>query len=414
MRTLLVLDMSYTLSMFNKFQLNEALESRSLGSFFEQVVSVHPLAYLQDGKEQTLGRPSFKRIYPNHIFISGKLAAFRILKHFPVLNFICAQAQLFRYLHKICVKYQVTVIRIGDPYYLGILGLLLARPLGIPLVIRVCANYDEFVRVSGKPMMPRLLKYRWLEKRIERFVFSRCDLIAGANEDNLRYALANGGREAYFSIFRYGNLIHRSHWCDPLMRPSAYSILTELGLGNATFVVTIARLEPMKRIDHVLRVISILKERGRDVHALIIGGGSERQVLEKAAAAIGVGRRVVFAGNRSQDWIATVLPQAAVILSPHMGRALAEAALAAVPIVAYDFDWQRELVIDGENGYLVRDGNWFEMANKIEILIDHSALAETMGKNARKRVEGMMNPKALELHERQEYETLFSRFKYKK
>ena len=285
--------------------------------------------------------------------------------------------------------------------------------LKAPLAVRVGCRFDEIFRVTGKPLMPRLFRFRWVEKVIERFVFPRCDLIAGANEDNMHYALENGGRADVATVFRYGNLIHANHWQEPNIRASADTILAELGLTGEKFVATIARLEPIKCVEDVIRVVAELIRRGYCVKGLIIGDGVLRKKLESVTVVLGVGNDVIFAGNRAQEWIAAVLPRATAIISPQMGRALTEAALAGVPIVAYDYDWQREVVIDGQTGYLVPNRDWTELSNKTENILTDPVNGKRMGANAREKILKIMNPERLELHEQNEYSKLFKRFSTK-
>ena len=188
-------------------------------------------------------------------------------------------------------------------------------------------------------MMPGLFFFRWIEKFVEQFVFPRCDLVAGANEDNLQYALENGGRSSAATIFRYGNLIHQNHWQSPDSREGADSKLEEYGLTSKPFLATVARLEPVKRVADVIRVVAELNQRGHQIDVLIVGDGVLRGELERLATELNVEEAVKFAGERNQEWLASVLPRAVAIISPQMGRALAEAALAGVPIIAYDFSW---------------------------------------------------------------------------
>ena len=258
--------------------------------------------------------------------------------------------------------------------------------------------------------MPRLFRFRWLEKIIEKLVFSRCDLIAGANEDNMRYALENGGAPNRATIFRYGNLIDASHWKQPGLRANADKELAEFGLAHELFVITICRLEPMKYVEDVIRVVAELVRRGYCVKSLIVGDGTFREELECLAATLGVRNEVIFTGYRTQEWIATILPRAIAIISPHMGRALTEAALAGVPIVAYDYDWQREVVIDGQTGYLVAHKDWMGLLRKTESVLTHPGNGKKMGENAREMILKMMDPQRLELHEQNEYIKMFRRF----
>jgi len=403
MRAILILDMSYTLKMFKERQQEQALESRKLGGYFGRVISVHPLAGLFDSGDERFGAPVITQLDESHVFVEGKIGVNRIWNIIPPLNFLLAQIRLIRILIEMNRDVKVDVIRIGDPYYLGLMGWLLAKLIRVPLVVRVCFRYDEIVRVTGKPVMPRLFRFRWVEKLVERFVFPRCDLIAGANEDNMRYALENGGRSEVATIFRYGNLIHVNHWQEPSIRENADKILVEQGLLEQKFVVTVARLEPMKSVEDAIRVVAELNRRGHCVKGLIVGDGTLKKELEHLATTLGAVNAVIFAGNRTQEWLATVLPRATVIISPHMGRALTEAALAGVPIVAYNYDWQREVVVDGETGYLVSNKDWMGLSDKTEHILTHPASGKIMGKNAREKVLEMMNPERLEHHEQNEY-----------
>lgn len=410
MRAILILDTSYTLKMYKERQLEQALDSRKLGRYFGRVISVHPLSGLFESGDGRFGEPVITQLDESHVFVEGKIGVNRVWSFIPPLNFILAQFRLIRLLILMCRETKVDVIRIGDPYYLGLMGLLLARLMKVPLAIRVGGRYDEIVRVTGRPMMPGLFKFRWIEKFIERLVFPRCDLIAGVNEDNMCYALENGGRSDVATIFRYGNLIHANHWQEPNSRASADNELAEHGLTGKKFVVTVARLESVKRVEDVIRAVAELNRRGHCVKCLIVGDGILREELGRLATKLGVENAVVFAGNRTQAWLASVLPRAVAIISPQMGRALTEAALAGVPIVAYDFDWQREVVVDGQTGYLVSNKDWMGLADKTEHILTHHIIGKKMGENAREKVLEMMNPERLERHEQNEYTKTLKRF----
>jgi glycosyltransferase involved in cell wall biosynthesis len=410
MRAILILDTSYTLKMFRERQLEQALESRKLGGYFAKVISVHPLAGLLESGGGQFGDPVITHLDDDHVFVEGKIGISPTWRFLPPLNLLLAQIRLARLLIRMARAAEVDLVRIGDPYYLGIMGLMLARFLKVPLVIRVGFRFDEIVRATGKPVMQRLFMFRWIEKIVERLVFPRCDLIAGANEDNMRYALENGGRSKVATIFRYGNLIHPCHWRKPNNRENANQTLTELGLLDVNFAVTVARLDPMKYVEDALRVFAELIRRGNDVKLLLVGDGLLRGELESLANTLDIKNEVVFVGFQSQEWLAAVLPRATVILSPHMGRALTEAALAGVPVVAYDYDWQREVVVDGETGFLVPHKDWMGLSDKVEHILNHPNDGKIMGKKVRKKISDMMNPEKLDWHEKNEYSKLLAQF----
>lgn len=409
MRAILILDMSYILKMFRERQLEQALESRKLAGYFGKVISVHPLAGLFEAGDKRFGDPVITKLDDSHVFVEGKVGVRQAWRFLAPLNFLLSQARLVRLLLKMAREAKVDAIRVGDPYYIGLMGLMLSWLLRVPLVIRIGSNWDKCYEETGKSAMPRLFKKRWVEKIIERFVLKRADLVAGANLDNLNHAIANGARKEFTTLFRYGNLLHPSHQVCPNQRPSVDDVLKGMGLFASKFAMYIGRLEQVKMPDHVIMVIAELKKKGYNLKVLMVGDGSMKEDLIISAKKLNIEKEVIFVGNKNQQWIAGVLPHATVALSPHTGRALTEAALGGVPIVAYDIDWQSELIKTGQTGELVEYNNWSAMADATMKILDNPIYAEGMGRNVRKAVMEMMDPGKLCEHERNEYEKLFDR-----
>lgn len=404
-RAIMLFDMSFTLPMFRERQLHHVLESRKLGGYFGQVISVHPLAGHLEKPRKRFGKPSVTMLDDSHWFVEGAIGVSRLLVWLPPLNLLLAQARLFIMLRRMAREAKVDVIRIGDPYYLGIFGWSLSRILGVPLVIRACSDYDLLYATSGKAIFPKLFRFRFVEKRIEKFIFPRCDMVAGANQKNLDYAVANGALPERGVVFRYGNLIHPIHFSEPMTRGSVTQLRHELGLDGA-FLMTVSRFERVKQPEDNLYVLSELRAAGKDVTFLFIGDGSMRQELEVLANRLGVEEYVRFAGNRSQAVIANLLPHACLVLSPHMGRGLTEACLASAAIVAYDYDWQGEIIRSGATGELVENGNWQKMAERALWLLQNPNEAARLGAAARRLALQMMNPEILNRYEILAYENL--------
>jgi glycosyltransferase involved in cell wall biosynthesis len=413
-RKLLVFETAWTLEMVRERHLEHSITCRDLGGFFHHVWSVHPFATLltSDGWAPRFGRPVVSELAPRHSFVEGKIGRFAWLRAVFPLNFLLAQVGLWLFLWRLIHKEKISVIRVGDPLYLGLFGWTLARMSGIPLVVRIGANYDELRRFTGKPVAPRLMFNQLVEKRVEHFVFRRADLVAGANQDNLNFALANGARSDRSTLFRYGNLIDQRHFVEPADRGGGGALLTELGLAPKRFTITVSRLEAVAAVKHpedVVRALASLRERGHDIKSLIVGDGRLRQTLVELARELGVEDALVLAGNRDQGWLSEVLPLALACVSPHAGRALSEAALAGLPIVAYDVDWQRELIETGVTGFLVPYRDWQAMADSVDRIIEQPDLAMKLGANLRERALRMLDPATLDAHEREEYRKLIAK-----
>lgn len=412
MRKILVLDASYSLETIKSCKLEDSITCRDLNGFFQHVWTVHPFATLVTSESWTskYGKPEWHTINASHTFIEGKIGRFSSLRWIPPLNFLLSQIGIFVTLYKLIKKEKISVIRAGDPLYLGLFGWLLARLLKIPLVIRVGGNYDKICETTGHAMMPRIFFSRKIEKWFERFILSHADLVAGANQDNLNFALKNGARPEYSTLFRYGNLINKHHFTTPDNRPDGAYLLKELGVEPKKFLLYIGRLETVKHPDHVIKILADIRKRGYDIKAVLAGKGECLQALINLSNELGVLNEVVLCGNKDQEWLAQVIPLAAAVVSPHTGRALLEVALGGVPIAAYDIDWQSELIETGITGELVPYADSKKFADAVERFLSNAGYSEFTGSAVRKRALDIMDPVILNEHERSEYLKLLNRY----
>lgn len=404
---LLTLDSDYSLHTIRSKHLEHELLCTDLMGFFEHVWTVHPLvgASPDEPAESSVGRPTTTVMTSRHTVVEGKVALSARLRRLAGLNFVLAQGALLIELHRLIRVQEISVIRVGDPYYLAVVGFVLARLHSIPLVIRVNGNYDLIYQNVGALAYPRLFRRRWVEKRIERALLSRAELVAGGNQNNLDYALANGARLERATLFRIGTLIDPAHFVDPAIRPS---LREELGLGTRPFIVCVGRLEPVKYPQDVLQVLARCHAYEPRLAAVLVGDGSLRGELQTLARQLGLEQDVIFAGPRDQSWIAQVLSTATIIVAPDAGRSLVEGALSGTPIVAYDYEWHSELLSSGHTALLVPYRDVAAMSEAVRRLLGDRRWAAAIGQRARDAVLVAMDPDRLVNHERHEYERVLS------
>ena len=411
-KKLLVLDASYSLEDITKRGILSSVLCRDLDRYFKHVWTVHPFATIVTTPQWTekFGKPVWHTLAPAHTFIEGKIGRFAWLKWFSPLNFFIGQLGLFISLRRLIKKENIKVIRVGEMLYLGLFGWLLSKLCKIPFVVRVGGNYDKIFESTGQPLQKRFFITRRIEKKVERFVLKRADLVAGANQDNLNFALASGARKEFSTIFRYGNLLYEGHFTDPEKREEGQTLLDELEIRANAFLLYVGRLEKVKHPDHVVQALAAVRKNGHDVKGLLVGGGTMTEELKEKAIALGVQDQVAFAGNKDQEWLSRIIPLAAVVLSPHTGRSLSEAALGAAPVVAYDIDWQSEIIENNVTGLLVTYPEQSLFNEATERLLNDTAFAKKMGEALRRKASDMLDPKKLNEHEISEYEALNKRF----
>ncbi len=151
---------------------------------------------------------------------------------------------------------------------------------------------------------------------------------------------------------------------------------------------TVGRLAPEKQYPLLLKSLSILKNRGIEFIALIVGDGPDRKPLESLAKKMSLTDRIRFLGQRND--VIQLLELMDVFVFSSGGEAfsitLLEAMAAAKPIVAFDVKGVDEAIVTHETGFLVSFGDVEEFANKVKLLLESPELALRMGKSGFERV----------------------------
>lgn len=147
-------------------------------------------------------------------------------------------------------------------------------------------------------------------------------------------------------------------------------------------VLVIARLVRRKGLDWLIRAMGRLP---RSVRLEVIGDGPEREPLRRLAAPLPHG--VTFAGHLDEDEKMRRLASADLFVLPSLhegfGLVLLEAMRAGLPVVASDSGGPRDVVAEGESGYLVPPGDEATLAERIGRLAADAGLRARMGAAAR-------------------------------
>lgn len=157
------------------------------------------------------------------------------------------------------------------------------------------------------------------------------------------------------------------------------------------YVLSVGRLDPMKRVDLLLRSLSHCR---RPVTARIVGDGPDRGRLEALASELGIADRVEFAGRVDDDRLLELYARAsAVFYAPFdedYGYITIEAFRSGRPLVTTDDSGGvLEFVRDGENGYVCSAGDVGALADRLDRLHGDGALALRLGAAGRESVAGI-------------------------
>jgi glycosyltransferase involved in cell wall biosynthesis len=140
-------------------------------------------------------------------------------------------------------------------------------------------------------------------------------------------------------------------------------------------LIYVGRLSPVKQLGQFVTIVDSMRHFVPNIRAVIVGDGSLRRELQTCTERLGLTENVEFLGRRRDVEVILARSKVFVLTSKSEGLSIAMAeAMAAgvVPVVANVGDLA-DLVVDGENGYLVEPGNIEEYTSKaISLLYDES------------------------------------------
>jgi glycosyltransferase involved in cell wall biosynthesis len=252
------------------------------------------------------------------------------------------------------------------------------------------ANAYGRMAAGPKPSFPVLVSERCVDTwkagwqlRVDRWLAPRTARLIGNSR-----SVADFYRNQGFPADRL-TVIHNGMDLPTAAPRHRDEIRRELGIpAGGRVIAYVGRLARQKRVQDLIWGFELIRVMEDEVQFLIIGDGPERASLERFAQNLGIGSRVRFLGHRSDA--SSLLPAFDLfwLASDFEGlsNSVMEAMAAGLPVVASDIPPNRELVVDGETGYLVPVGDRVAFAQFGQKLLSDSTLAEQLGRAGRERI----------------------------
>jgi len=158
---------------------------------------------------------------------------------------------------------------------------------------------------------------------------------------------------------------------------------------DSSKIICISRLTDRKGINYLIEAFEKLKND--KFKLVIVGEGNQKEELEKMVENLKISNRVEFLGRVEHSKLPEVYRWAGVFVLPSlnegMSNTMLEALASGLPLIATDTGGTRELINDGENGFIIKMKDSDDIKEKIEKLMNNRELQIAMGINSRKRAE---------------------------
>ena len=391
---MLVLESAYTYKIMKERSLIEIVTGKELNGYFDKVWTCHPNASLlfENNDPEKFGKPIITNLSPNHKFIEGKIGRYKFLEKLQIINFLIALFLLIKDLREIIIKEEVQIIRAESPHLNGIIAFILSFLTKRDFIVGVWGNPKVIRKHKGKPLLSKFFRKIWIEVAVEKFILNRAKYVMVQNQDNRNFVLEYGIDLSKTVITRFGELLNKVHFTDPKERKEGKKLLKNIGARNKNTILIIGSLIKERLHDHILLAVRELKNQGFLADFIFCGNGPFKNDLVKIAKKYGISDQIIIVGNQNQEWLSRVIPEVTVIASLLSGRALGEAALGGAAIVAYDLDWQSELIQSGITGELVPYSDWKALARSIKKIVNNQDEYLPLRKALRKKALKMLDP----------------------
>ncbi len=145
-------------------------------------------------------------------------------------------------------------------------------------------------------------------------------------------------------------------------------ILSQESGQAALIILAVGRLHYVKNHDFLIKACARLKERRCPFACLIAGEGNERRALERLIESLRLKHEVVLLGHLSQSQLERYYANCNLVVltsrSEGLPLALMEAMARGSIVLAPAITGIRELVVNGETGFLFREGSMNDFIEK--------------------------------------------------
>lgn len=157
-------------------------------------------------------------------------------------------------------------------------------------------------------------------------------------------------------------------------------------------LIYVGRLVPRKNILDLIEIMKLLKEQDKRFVLNVIGNGPRYYInqIDSRIRNYGLANNIRLHKDVTDDRLNQIYKSASIFVFTSLvegfGLVLLEAMAKGLPVVAYDVNGVRDVVINGKNGFLIQPANYREFVNKILHLSKNNEIYHNFSREALLRI----------------------------
>ncbi len=287
--------------------------------------------------------------------------------------------EVLRRIRKRLRAFKPDIIHLHHPFWLGSLGLFIARRMKIPAVYTYHTRLEHYAHFVPLPGM--LFRNLISHELIKRFA-NKCDAVIVPTYSIEEYLRMIGVKVPTY-VQPTGIEYQRFQAVTP---ESVQQLRAQLGLGNEKVLISVSRLSNEKNIDFMIDALDELRHKTNvPFRFIMIGEGHQHERLQQKINTLNLQRHVTLAGSVEPAAMATWYRLGDVFIfaskSETQGMVILEAMAAGLPVVAVRSSGIDDVVRQGFNGFKTPEKQdvWCE---RVQQLLEQDALRQQMSEQA--------------------------------
>lgn len=153
----------------------------------------------------------------------------------------------------------------------------------------------------------------------------------------------------------------------------------QIGISG-NILISVGRMVPWKGFRMLIKIMPQLLQVNQFFRLVLVGSGPEMKLLQSMVKNLGLDRKVFLVGRKTRDELATYLAAADIFVLntgyEGFSHQILEALSAGVPVITTAVGGNREVIVQGENGFLVKYNDEFNLIEAIKTLWNMADLRE--------------------------------------
>ena len=308
----------------------------------------------------------------------------------PLVREVWQMRATLKRLDEVIEETRPDILQPHSPILNGLPALRAGRRHRLPVVYEMRTLWED-AAVDGGTAREGDLRYR-TTRALETFVVRHADAVTMICEGLKRDVLGRGIPADKVTVIPNAVNVERF----TLERHVDTDLQRSLGLEGCIVLGFIGSFYAYEGLDLLMEAASRLFAQRPDIKLLMVGGGPEKERLEAQVNRLGIADRVIFTGRVPHDQVRRYYDLVTLFVYPRHKMRLTDLVTPLKPleamaqgsiVVASDVGGHKELLVDGQRGYLFKADDAGALAAKLVEVIGRRGDWTAMRDEGRRFVE---------------------------